>query len=191
MVAPPRNSEAPTQFVQTGTSLLTDPPGSTLRIQLPAAGGTATFANLDGPGANVVLGLGTGTATGTMEVGGLLVLGQVGSADLFGSVAGVTTQAAAALGRIVPAINANYTFNDCVIGLRRLRGTHATADPADIPGSARRELELFPAAAPARPCRRYLHCRRWSLVVLETPPLLTGELTPQDVVPPNISFEDY
>ena len=33
--------------------------------------------------------------------------------------------------------------------------------------------------------------RLLELVVLETPPLLTGELAPQDVVPPNISFEDY
>jgi hypothetical protein len=29
------------------------------------------------------------------------------------------------------------------------------------------------------------------LIVLATPPLLSGELAPQDVVPPNISFEDY
>jgi hypothetical protein len=30
-----------------------------------------------------------------------------------------------------------------------------------------------------------------NLTILVTPPLLSGELAPQDVVPPNISFEDY
>jgi hypothetical protein len=170
--------------VQTGTSILTDAPGTTLRIQLPAARGTATFANLDGPGANLVLGLGNGTATGKMEVGGLLVLGQAGSADLLGSVAGVTTQAAAALGRILPAINANYRFNDCVIGLAACGAPTPPLLPPTFPG-----LPVWLLPGPALPPVPQLPTLE--LVVLDTPPLLTGELAPQDVVPPNISFEDY
>ena len=136
------------------------------------------------PGANLVLGLGTGTATGTMEVGGLLVLGQAGSANLFGSVAGVTTQAAAALGRILPAINANYTFNDCVIGLAACGAPTPPLVPPTFPG-----LPVWLLPGPTLPPVPQLPTLE--LVVLETPPLLTGELAPQDVVPPNISFEDY
>ncbi len=171
------------QFVQDGTSLLTDPPGTTLRIQLPATGGTATFANLDGPGANLVLGLGTGTASGTMEVGGLLVLGQSGSATLVGSVDGVTTRAAAALGQIIPAIDPSYTFNGCIIG-------------AAICGAPTPPLLLPPVVGitwlypgPGLPLVEPLPTL--DLIVLVTPPLLTGELAPEDVVPPNISFVDY
>ena len=116
VLAGPSGAGPVAQFVQIGTSIISDPPGTTLRIQLPATGGTARFANLQGTGANLVLGLGTGSATGNMDVGGLLVLGTGGSADLFGSVAGVTTQRAAALAQIIPAINQAYTFNDCTIG---------------------------------------------------------------------------
>jgi hypothetical protein len=184
VITPPRDQDARTLFAQTGRSLLTGPPGTTLRIQLPAAGGTATFANLAGLGTNLVLGLGTGRATGTMEVGGLLVLGKDGSADLFGSVAGVTTQAAAALGRILPAIDANYTFNDCVIGLAACGAVTPPLLPPTFPG-----LPVWLLPGPGLPWVPPLPTLE--LVVLETPPLLTGELAPQDVVPPNISFEDY
>ena len=87
VVAEQTNFGTVAQFVQTGTSMLTDPPNTTLRIQLPATGGTATFANLVGPGADLVLGLGSGTATGAMQVAGLLVLGAGGSANLTGAAA--------------------------------------------------------------------------------------------------------
>jgi filamentous hemagglutinin family protein len=171
-------------FVQTGTVMLTDPPNTTLRIQLPATNGTASFANLDGPGANLVLGLGTGTATGTMEIGGLLVLGQNGSATLVGSIDGVTTKAAAALGQITPATNPSYTFNGCEIAV--LGCTTITTPPGitSVLGSLWWFLTgpwlNFPPAPP-----------QLNLVVLTTPPVLSGQLAPADVVPPNISFEDY
>ncbi len=180
------------QFVQTGTVLLTDPAGATLRIQLPATGGTATFADLSGPGANLVLALGSGgTATGHMDLGGLLVIGAGGGANLLGSIDGVTTQAAAALGRIVPAIDQAYTFNDCTIGvlvcgapIPPLLPPVVVSPELPLPG----EVAWFypgPGLVPVPPLPIL------NLIVLNTPALLTGELAPQDVVPPNISFEDY
>jgi hypothetical protein len=170
------------QFVQTGTSIVTGAPGTTLRIQLPAIGGTATFTNLDAPGVSIVLGLGSGTATGTMEVGKLLVLGEGGSATLFGSVAGVSTEAAAALGRIIPAVDPLYRFNDCVIG-----GLACGAPTPPLIPPLVGDIALLPGPAigPVPPLPTL------SVLVLVTPPLLTGELAPEDVVPPNISFEDY
>jgi fibronectin-binding autotransporter adhesin len=170
------------QFVQTGTSLLTDPPDTTLRIELPASGGTATFADLDGPGAELVLALGTGTATGKMELGGLLVLGAGGSATLVGSVDGVTTRRAAALAEILPAIDPSYTFNGCPIGLPAC----GAATPPLLPPGIGPVVFFSGPGLPPVPVLPLL-----DLTVLVTPPLLTGELAPVDVVPPNISFEDY
>jgi filamentous hemagglutinin family protein len=189
VLAVPTPSGPFARFVQTGTSLLTDPPAITLRIQLPATGGSASFADLDGPGANLVLALGNGTASGTMQIGGLLVLGASGSADLFGSVAGVTTQAAAALGQISPTVNLAYTFNDCTIGLAACGAPLFPLLPplVGLP-QAVDELAWFypgPVLLPVPPLPTL------DLIVLLTPALLTGELAPQDVVPPNISFEDY
>jgi hypothetical protein len=190
--------------------MLTDQPGTTLRVQLPAAGGTASFANLVGPGANLVLGLGSGTATGAMQVGGLLVLGSGGSATLTGSVAGVTTAAAAALGQITPAVNAAYTFNGCEIALAACApipvipppvvtvippvvipptvippvvGFNNEPDTSVLGGlSLILPSQALPPLQPLPPL---------GLIVLPTPPLLAGQIAPQDVVPPNISFEDY
>jgi filamentous hemagglutinin family protein len=186
----PTNFGAIAQFVQTGTAMLTDPPSTTLRIQLPATGGTASFANLVGPGANLVLGLGSGSASGSMQVGGLLVLGQGGSANLLGSVAGLTTAAAAALGQIAPAVDPKYTFNGCTIGLAACAPPPVTITveppliPPVVPGGP-----VWFLPGPALPPVAALPTL--DLIELPIPPLLTGELAPEDVVPPNISFEDY
>jgi len=214
VVPSPTSPGAAAQFVQTGTVTLTDPPATTLRVQLPATGGSASFADLIGTGANLVLALGTGTASGTMQVGGLLVIGKGGGATLAGSVAGVTTGAAAALGQITPAINPNYTFNGCTIGLAAcgappiLPTTPAlpvTPSPA-TPASPVAILPTPPALA-ATPDTAVLGELTFFLpgprllpvflppaveiTLLTTPLVLGNQLAPQDVVPPNISFEDY
>ncbi|MGH7070413.1 MAG: hypothetical protein ACREFO_10405, partial [Acetobacteraceae bacterium] len=104
-------------FQELGTSVIAPlgGGGAVVRIQLPAAGGAATFANLVAGGANLVLALGPGAASGTMAAGGLLVLGTGGSANLFGSVAGIPGGAAAGAARILPRVSSNYLFNRCVI----------------------------------------------------------------------------
>jgi filamentous hemagglutinin family protein len=182
------------QFVQTGTVMLTDPPATTLRIELPATGGTASFAGLAGPGAELVLALGSGTATGTMEIGGLVVLGTGGSATLVGSVAGVTTRAAAALGEISPAVDPSYTFNDCIIGSAVCGApTPPPVTPVLVPTPPLVTPVLGDLAwflpGPGLPPVPSLPTL--NLIVLPGPPLMSGQLAPQDVVPPNISFEDY
>ncbi|MGH7119446.1 MAG: beta strand repeat-containing protein [Acetobacteraceae bacterium] len=104
-------------FQELGTSVIA-PLGAgdaTVRIQLPGAGGLASFANLEAGATNLVLALGPGQATGTMRVGGLLVIGTGGSANLFGSVDGISGLRAAGAARIEPAINTKYLFNGCVI----------------------------------------------------------------------------
>ena len=68
------------RFVQTGSATIEGSARPTVRIQLPAQGGTASFAGLTAPRANLVLALGTGSATGIMQVGGLAVLARGGSA---------------------------------------------------------------------------------------------------------------
>ena len=245
VVASALNQGAGAQFMQTGTVTLSDPPATTLRVQLPASGGTATFANLVGTGANLVLALGSGSATGAMQVGGLLVIGQSGGATLTGSVAGVTTAAAAALGQITPATNPSYTFNGCTIGLAACGGS-STSDPTGNGNRTRRphfrrprfrRLRLPEVRLPAvrlpvvrLPAARLPVVRLRSgppitivgfdtpstavlggliyflpgprllplpglpvldVTLLPTTPLLSNQLAPQDVVPPNISFEDY
>ncbi|MGH7057449.1 MAG: beta strand repeat-containing protein, partial [Acetobacteraceae bacterium] len=106
------------RFLEPGASSIVPFGGgtATLRIQLPATNGVASFANLVGSNANLVLALGAGRASGTMTIGRLLVIGAGGGAVLTGSVAGVSGTRAASIAMIDPAINANYLFNNCVIG---------------------------------------------------------------------------
>ena len=183
-------------FVQTGTSVLTDGAATTLRIQLPASGGTASFNNLVGQGAHLVLALGSGTATGTMSVGSLLVLGQNGSAALNGSIDGVAAEAAAPLGNISPAPNPAYTFNGCEIAV----GCPVVIPPI-IPPPAKTPVLPFGAVQsvlgglswdlPGQALPPLSPVHPPNVVLLVMPPLLSGEIAPRDVVPPNISFEDY
>ena len=199
--APEQESGGGASFVQTGTVNLTDPPATTLRVQLPASGGTASFNNLVGTGANLVLALGSGTATGAMQVGGLLVIGSGGSSTLTGSVAGLATSAAAAAGQISPAVNASYTFNGCPIGSPACGGLPpssplpvaptpiVTASSSPQPDTATLGGLLLFLAGPRLPPVPPLP--GLDITALPLPPLLANQLAPQDVVPPNISFEDY
>jgi filamentous hemagglutinin family protein len=172
------------KFVQTGTSVLTGGAATTLRIQLPATGGSATFNNLVGPGSHIVLALGNGTATGTMDIGSLLVIGSGGAVTLRGSIDSVTTEAAAALGDINPATNPVYTFNGCEIGV-------ISCTLVGFPGGIQSVLGGLSWFLAGQALPPLLPLPTLSLLVLDNPPLLSGELAPQDVVPPNISFEDY
>ena len=151
-VLAPTNGQG-ARFVQTGTSVLTGGAATTLRIQLPATGGSATFNNLVGPGSNIVLALGNGTATGTMDIGSLLVIGSGGAVTLRGSIDSVTTEAAAALGDINPATNPVYTFNGCEIGV-------ISCTLAGFPGGSSRCSAACPGSCPARRCRPCSRCRR-------------------------------
>ncbi|MDE2335628.1 MAG: hypothetical protein KGK10_13940 [Rhodospirillales bacterium] len=90
---------------------------ATLRLQLPQTGGTISLAGLQGPALDLILGLqgAAATATGTLNVAGLTVIGGVGSATLTGSVGSLTGISAAQNSKIVPAQNGHYTLNNCLI----------------------------------------------------------------------------
>ncbi len=105
------------QIVQTGTTLVLPLSGSTatLRLDLPAAGGSLALANLSAPSTNLVLSLGTGRATGQIEAASLLVIGSGGSAGLTGSVGGNTGFTAAETSNIEPGFNVRYLLNGCAI----------------------------------------------------------------------------
>jgi hypothetical protein len=105
------------QFVQLGATTIVPSNGiaPTLRIQVPDTGGSIVLNDLVGPAANLVLATQSGSMNGNINVASLNVIGTTGSANLFGTVAGITGQAAAPISNITPAINSNYLLNLCVI----------------------------------------------------------------------------
>ena len=73
-------------------------------------------AGLQAPATWLILNLGAGSATGNVFVNALDVSYTIpGSANLTGTIAGITGGPAAATGFIQPAVNTNYVFNGCVI----------------------------------------------------------------------------
>jgi filamentous hemagglutinin family protein len=85
------------------------------------------FADLLAPNSVVLLGAGRGAVGGTMTVGQLGLSGTGGSADLFGSIAGVGGPTAALRGLRNPGAEATYQFNDCIIA-----SAFCTAQPVPI-----------------------------------------------------------
>jgi hypothetical protein len=73
------------------------------------------FANLSAPNSVVLLFADQGTVTGTMSVAQLGLSGTRGSANLQGSINGVTGPTAALFGFREPGPEATYLFNDCII----------------------------------------------------------------------------
>jgi filamentous hemagglutinin family protein len=106
-------------FRQTGTTVVTGTHGggTSLNITLPQAGGIIAFGSLAAPGTALVLTTGAGIASGFIDTGSLLVVGNTGGSNLFGFVAGVRGPAAAAIARIQPQIDPHYLLNGCVIEL--------------------------------------------------------------------------
>jgi hypothetical protein len=85
---------------------------------LPPAGKSSNpmqFANLSAPNSVALLFADQGTVTGTMSVALLGLSGTGGSANLQGSINGVTGPTAALLGFREPGPEATYLFNDCII----------------------------------------------------------------------------
>ena len=73
------------------------------------------FANLSAPNSVVLLFADQGAVTGTMSVAQLGLSGTGGSANLQGSINGVTGPTAALFGVREPGPEATYLFNDCII----------------------------------------------------------------------------
>ena len=103
-------------FVQTGVATIEGLDGTTatVRVDIPAAG-NITLADLEAPGADIVLSSAGGDFTGNLATRNLLVIGTTGSSNLFGTVLGNSGSVAAAAAQIEPAINTAYLLNNCVI----------------------------------------------------------------------------
>jgi fibronectin-binding autotransporter adhesin len=88
----------------------------TVRFFLPTTGGKITIDNTQGTSTNLVLSTGNGgTATGNVNIGGLIVSGTGGSASLAGTVRSSTGPEAARLAQIQPVPNTTYRLNACPI----------------------------------------------------------------------------
>jgi hypothetical protein len=107
-------------FTQQGTSTILGSSGpSVLRINAIGAA-NITFdktAGLQGTNTWLILDIGSGKATGQISVKDLDVIqtGQGGSANLTGTVTGLTGSAAAGASGIQPVPNANFQINSCPI----------------------------------------------------------------------------
>ena len=114
--------EAAASFTQTGITRITPAAGSasaTVRIDLTGPGAAITFQSLVAPFGNLILGLGTGRATGgPINVANLAVTFTPGpgSADLFGIVQNQAGTPAAGVSTIAAERNSAYRVNSCAIG---------------------------------------------------------------------------
>jgi hypothetical protein len=181
-------------FVQIGTSFVFSPTAGPNTLQI-ATTGSAQFdppLGLFGSGTWLILDLGNGTARGNVFVNALDVnYGTPGSATLFGSIAGINGGPAAAAGFIQPGINANYTFNGCIIAsvvCNILPPPPPTfqltnSDVTSALGGLYPFLPGMPGPLATLP--------RLVVVALPMLPAAAPQLTDSDVVPPNISYLDY
>jgi hypothetical protein len=152
-----------------------------------------TFSDLQASAAGLVLGLGSGTATGLMQAGSLLILGAGGSASLSGGVAGNAGQGAAALAQIQPAVSPTYTFNTCEIGaplchiviIQKQSITLSDSLVTSVLGG----LETFGFVSTGLPATAALP--NLVFIALPSVPAPQRQLTDPDVVPPNVSVRDY
>jgi hypothetical protein len=167
-------------FRQTGTTSVTGMGGGTsLSVALPTAGGVIAFGSLAAPGAGLVLTTGAGTATGLIDAGGLLVVGNTGGSNLFGIVATIPGPPAAAIARIRPQIDPHYLLNRCVIEVAVCFSSLTVfPNPELFPWREQNNMPQTSAAAAA---------------ALLTPPPVQVVRQPRspDIELPNISNLDY
>jgi hypothetical protein len=101
--------------------------GAIAFLPLASTDNPMQFADLLAPNSAVLLFAGRGAVGGAMTVHQFGLSGTGGSADLFGSIAGVGGPTAALLGLRNPGPEATYLFNDCIIA-----SAFCTAQPVPI-----------------------------------------------------------
>ncbi len=102
------------RFLELGRTTI-DPGGgtNTVRIQLNPAGGLISFADLVAPNTTLILDTGAGTAVGTIDLGALIVIGNLGSSTLDGTVANLSGLVASSKATISPFQSPRYRLNSC------------------------------------------------------------------------------
>ncbi|MDA8050392.1 MAG: hypothetical protein M0002_10355, partial [Rhodospirillales bacterium] len=104
------------QFLALGNTLINPAGGpATLRIQLSGAGGLINFTNLVAPTTTLLIATGSGTAIGRINLGALVIIGNLGSSTLTGTVANLSGLVAASKATINPFQSARYRLNSCPI----------------------------------------------------------------------------
>ncbi len=92
--------------------------GTVLFVSMPPQGGNVGLTNLNAPGTELLLNLGSGNASGQVNVGSLFVLGAGGQVNFTNStVQGFTGSAAALAAQSFPPANPAYLVNGCEIGV--------------------------------------------------------------------------
>jgi hypothetical protein len=91
---------------------------ASLFVSMPAQGGNAVLTNLNAPGTDFLLSLGSGNASGQVTVRNLVVVGAGGQVNFTNStVQGFTGSAAALAAQSFPPANPAYLVNGCEIGV--------------------------------------------------------------------------
>ena len=172
------------RFVQVDSSAVLGQGGAPATLQISVTGDMQFDPplGLQAPTTWLILGLTNGTATGLVYVNALdLSYTAPGGARLGGSIAGQSNGSAATVAVIHPVPNINYRFNGCIIGVATCI---AAADNTAVLGGL---AAFIPGVGlpPVPPTPKL------NLLALSGLPPTPGNLTGQDVVPPNISVEDY
>jgi hypothetical protein len=183
-------------FTQLDSSMVLGQGGGPATLQISTTG-HAQFdppLGLQASGTWLILDLHAGNAAGNVFVGALDVSYTTpGGANLEGTIAGVSSPAAAAIGSIQPAVNSGYLFNGCIIGapVCNPAPTPRPSTPAPAPnvgltatlGAIYPIIGVPPAEITSPPKLTLI-----ALPMLQSQP---PQLTDPDVVPPNITFLDY
>ncbi len=191
-------------FTQVGTSTLLGQGAGTPTLQISITK-SALFdppLGLQAGSGWLILNLGAGTAGGDVFVRALNVTYDApGSANLFGTIDGISGKVAAASGFIQPSVNGAYLFNGCDIGAPACLGGTPSQEQNDtavlgtlfpfLPGAPPPLIGLTPLVLLADPVATPA-CTLAEPGV--APPNGSGPscaLTDPDVVPPNVSYVDY
>jgi hypothetical protein len=173
-------------FTQIGSSTVSGQGGGPATLQISTTGRDQFDPplGLQATGAWLILDLANGTAAGDVFVNALDVTYTApGGTDLFGTIGGVVGGRAASLGFIRPAINTNYLFNGCVIAAAVCTTTSLNTGLTATLGAIYPLISITPPALTNLP----------DLVLVALPMLQPQppQLTDPDVVPPNITYQDY
>lgn len=185
-------------FTQIGTTMVSPLGGapSTLRIGIPSDPGTLTLSDLVAPQTTIILEIGSGTATGTLDAAGLLVLGQGGSASLAGTINAIGGSDAAAIAGITPSPDILYEFNGCEIATGCLALLTTQFDPLSQPVAysiLRPDIEAGSLSDPVfDDDDRHRRANKTPLLTLELLDLAVGRNDDDATIQlPNISDRDY
>ena len=173
-------------FTQIGSSTVSGQGGGPATLQISTTGRDQFDPplGLQATGTWLILDLANGTAAGDVFVNALDVTYTApGGTDLFGTIGGVVGGRAASLGFIRPAINTNYLFNGCVIAAAVCTTTSLNTGLTATLGAIYPLISITPPALTNLP----------DLVLVALPMLQPQppQLTDPDVVPPNITYQDY